>query len=166
MNFENMTILNNKLTLIEEVKVKVPILSRSNSIEDQSFTVDSNDPELIHIFIFLNDLTGFSAKNSELVYERILEKFLRSSKVSINNKSIFHQWNIYGLSYENYKGRKPTSMEKELYYAKSFERLNGRLNSNKDIAWNEYLNQIYYQSSNSYLKSFNKSKRHLAKKSK
>ncbi len=166
MNFENMTILNNKLTLIEEVRVKVPILSRSNYIEDQSFTVDSNDPELIHIFIFLNDLTGFSAKNSELVYERILEKFLRSSKVSINNKSIFHQWNIYGLSYESYKGRKPTSMEKELYYAKSFERLNERLNSNKDIAWKEYLDQIYYQSPNSYLESFNKSKRHLAKKSK
>jgi hypothetical protein len=163
MSFENITILDNKLTLIERVKVKVPILSISDSFADQSFTVDLDDPELIHIFIFLNDLTGFSSKNSEFVYERILEKLLRSSKVSINNKTIFHQWNIHGLSYESYKRREPSTIERESYYAKAYERLNAKLNGNREIIWKEYLDQIYYLQSNSYLESFNVSLKNSVK---
>tara|TARA_B100001093_G_scaffold513395_1_gene585240 strand:+ start:2652 stop:3164 length:513 start_codon:yes stop_codon:yes gene_type:complete len=163
MSFENITILDNKLTLIEGVRIKVPILSISNSFDDQSFIVDLDDPELIHIFIFLNDLTGFSSKNSEFVYERILEKLLRSSKVSINNKTIFHQWNIYGLSYESYKRREPSTIERESYYAKSYERLNAKLNGNREIIWKEYLDQIYYLQSNSYLESFNVSVKNSVK---
>jgi hypothetical protein len=164
MGFENILILDNKLTLVEEVEIKIPIIIESSSFENQSFTVASKDQELIHIFIFSKVLMDYATQNWSLVYERILEKLLRSSKVSINNKSIFHQWNIYGLSFENISSREPKSMEKELYYAKSFERLNERLNGNKDVIWKEYLDHIYYQTPNSYIESFNACSKSLEKK--
>ncbi len=159
MSFENILILNNKLTLVTEVEIKIPIIS----CENQSFTIASKDRELIHIFIFSNVLGDFLLKEHQIVYERILEKLLRSPKVSINNKSIFHQWNIYGLSYENFTSIKPSSSEQELYYARSFERLNGRLNGNKDIIWKEYLDHIYYQTPYPHIESFNVSVKNLQK---
>tara|TARA_Y100000739_G_scaffold136476_1_gene117478 strand:- start:456 stop:962 length:507 start_codon:yes stop_codon:yes gene_type:complete len=168
MGFENILILNNKLTLVTEVEIKIPIILECDSYENQSFIIASKDRELIHIFIFAKVLTDFLSKDYHIVYERIFEKLLRSSKVSINNKSIFHQWNIYGLSYKNFTGIKPSSSEQELYYARSFERLNGRLNGNKDIIWKEYLDHIYYQAPNPHpnphIESFNVSVKNFENK--
>ena len=61
-------------------------------------------------------------------------------------------------------GREPTSEEKESYYARSFERINERLNNNKDILWRQYREQMYFQPSDPFLESFNKSAKILKEK--
>ena len=164
MSFENIAVLDNRLILIKEIDIRVPISSFIDSSEEQCFTVNIDDPELIHICIFKEALTGYKSEDSGFVYKRFLEKLLQSSKVTIEHKSIFHQWNLYGLCFEKYKGREPTSEEKESYYARSFERINERLNNNKDILWRQYREQMYFQPSDPFLESFNKSAKILKEK--
>ena len=89
MSFENIAVLDNRLILIKEIDIRVPISSFIDSTEEQCFTVNIDDPELIHICIFKEALTGYKSEDSGFVYKRFLEKLLQSSKVTIEHKSSF-----------------------------------------------------------------------------
>ena len=98
MKFENTTVTDEGVTKIKKITILIPLhFSREKNIE-----ITTTNRELIHIAINNQALLNDFSKNTDFVYERILQILLRSDDVSLDDKCMFEDWNYQGIKFKNW----------------------------------------------------------------
>ena len=140
MEFENITITDQGVVKLKKITVVIPL---HNSMEKQIESTTSNR-ELIHIAINRQVLLNDFSRNSDFIYERILQILLRSKDISMDDKCLFEDWNYHSIRFKNWEGKKCNSKEKKLFYTNKSDKIFERVNGNKDATWREYMNIVSY----------------------
>ena len=138
MKFENTTVTEQGVTKINKITIVIPLhFSREKNIE-----ITTTNRELIHIAINNQALLHDYSKNTDFVYERILQILLRSDDLSLDDKCIFEDWNLQGIRFKKWSGKKCTLKEKKVFYTNKPDKIFERINSNKSTTWRDYMNLV------------------------
>ena len=140
MEFEQITVTDQGVVKLKKITVVIPL---HNSMEKQIESTTSNR-ELIHIAINRQVLLNDFSRNSDFIYERILQILLRSEDISLDDKCLFEDWNYHSVRFKNFEVRKCSNKEKKLFYTNKSDKIFERINGNKDATWREYINIVSY----------------------
>ena len=140
MEFERITVTDQGVVRLKKITIVIPLYNdREREIE-----VTTSNRELIHIAINRQVLLNDYLRNSEFIYERILQILLRSADISMDDKCLFEDWNYHSISFKNFDGRKCNNKERKLFYTNKSDKIFERINGNKDATWREYMNIVSY----------------------
>ena len=140
MEFERITVTDRGVVKLKKITIVIPL---HNNMEKQIESTTSNR-ELIHIAINRQVLLDDFSRNSEFIYERILQILLRSKDISMDDKCLFEDWNYHSIRFKSWESKKCNSKEKKLFYTNKSDKIFERINGNKDATWKEYMNIISY----------------------
>ena len=138
MKFENTTVTDEGVTKIKKITILIPL----HSSREKNIEITTTNRELIHIAINNQALLNDFSKNTEFVYERILQILLRSDDVSLDDKCMFEDWNYQGIKFKNWSGKKCTPKEKKVFYTNKSDKIFERINGNKSTTWRDYMNLV------------------------
>ena len=138
MEFENITITDQGVVKLKKITIVIPLYNdREKEIE-----ITTSNRELIHIAINRQVLLNDFSRNSDFIYERILQILLRSEDISLDDKCLFEDWNYHSVRFKNFEVRKCSNKEKKLFYTNKSDKIFERINGNKDATWIEYMNIV------------------------
>lgn len=138
MEFERIIVTDKGVLRLKKITLVIPLI---NELE-KAIEFTTSNRELIHIAINRQVLLNDYSRNSEFIYERILQILLRSKDISMDDKCLFEDWNYHSMWFKNYDGIKCNDKERELFYSNKSDKIFERLNGNKETTWREYIDII------------------------
>lgn len=138
MEFENIAVIDKGIVRIKEITITLTLYTN----KEKEIKMTTSNRELIHLAINRQVLLNDFSRNSDFIYERILQILLRSDDISMDDKCLFEEWNYQSIKFKDYVGEKCTKKEKKLYYADKLDKIFERINGNQDATWREYINII------------------------
>ena len=138
MEFENITVTDKGVVRLKRITIVIPFFND----RDKEIETTTSNRELIHIAINRQVLLNDFSRNSDFIYERILQILLRSEDISLDDKCLFEDWNYHSVRFKNFEVRKCSNKEKKLFYTNKSDKIFERINGNKDATWIEYMNIV------------------------
>ena len=108
MEFENIAVIDKGIVRIKEITITLTLYTN----KEKEIKMTTSNRELIHLAINRQVLLNDFSRNSDFIYERILQILLRSDDISMDDKCLFEEWNYQSIKFKDYVGEKCTKKEK------------------------------------------------------